>query len=146
VKRWLDFSKEELLYKGMQVVAMRRLKQALDNGTIKKEQVCLVCEKEGKTVAHHYKGYEHPFSVWWVCYKCNANIPHDQEYTLEEVRELLQEKYVERFEKKLSWQERYQWVNDSCTACGVNDYLENMAIVIDEYMQPREIYCQRCAP
>lgn len=141
---WTDFNEEDFLYKGKQAVASRRLNQALVKGTIKKEFVCLVCGNEGKTVAHHYKGYDFPFNVWWVCYKCNANIPHDQEYTLEEVRGFLKEKYIERFEKRLNWRERYTYIYESCSVCGVYDLLENMAIVVDEYMQAREVYCHRC--
>ena len=42
-------------------------------------------------VAHHWKGYEYPFDVWWICFSCNKQLHHrhDGSLTKEEARQLV---------------------------------------------------------
>lgn len=39
-------------------------------------------------VAHHWRGYDYPDDVWWVCYACNYVLQgcHNGAFTLEEAR------------------------------------------------------------
>ena len=43
---------------------------------------------------HHWRGYEYPRDVWWICQSChkrlgNMGIEHDGKVSLEEARRLL---------------------------------------------------------
>lgn len=88
-----NYTDEELLYKGRQALAMRRVKQAKDNGTLVPATQCEVCDTIGPTVAHHWKGYSYPFQVWWVCRYCNANLHnHDGSWSIEYARRFILEK------------------------------------------------------
>jgi len=41
--------------------------------------------------AHHWRGYEYPLDVWWVCRSCNRKLSHrhDGSLTIEEAREVI---------------------------------------------------------
>lgn len=100
-KRYTD---DELLQKGKQSLAMRRVQQAIANGTLKRLNRCQICDHEEKTVAHHYAGYDKPFSVWWICRTCNANLKaHDDSLTLEQAREHMKWIYIRSAEKRFAY-------------------------------------------
>jgi hypothetical protein len=45
-------------------------------------------------LGHHWKGYEFPADVWWLCDRCHtrlrfAGVQHDGQTTLEKARELI---------------------------------------------------------
>lgn len=63
------------------------VKKAIERGELTRLEYCEVCEKttdtlraERKTAAdilifgHHWKGYNHPLDVWWVCHSCNMKL------------------------------------------------------------------------
>lgn len=112
------FTDEELLHKGRQNVAIRRVKQAKDNGTLVPATHCEVCGDPCTTVAHHYKGYSHPFSVWWVCRFCNANIPvHDGSWTVKDARSHV---LYKKFERPLQIASANEHRIRECTVCGID--------------------------
>ncbi len=113
-KRYTD---AELLHKGRQAVAMRRVKQAKDNGTLVPATECEVCGDTCTTVAHHWKGYDFPFHLWWVCHFCNANIPvHDGSWTIQDARKHIIHK---KFEEPLYYASLREKGSRECTVCGV---------------------------
>jgi hypothetical protein len=69
------------------------------NGALIPQKKCEICGKyEGtkqysfetpvKIFPHHYRGYDFPFDVWWVCRSCNRNLinKHDNSLTIETAR------------------------------------------------------------
>lgn len=115
-KRYTD---EELIHEGLRAIAVRRVRQALENGTLARVDVCEVCGCEGKTVAHHWNGYNHPFDVWWICRKCNANLPHDRFFTLTEARSRIRNKCVKEWESLFdAYRQYYRW-KEPCGVCGI---------------------------
>jgi len=83
--------------------------KAVRDGRLTKAQKCAVCRidpQEIKTevwhtairhkqlVAHHWRGYNYPLCVWWVCYSCNRKLTGKHDGSLcspAEAREYLQE-------------------------------------------------------
>jgi hypothetical protein len=48
---------------------------------------CAVCDVKCRTWGHHWRGYEYPLDVWWVCSSCNRLLDcHDGSVSLEEAR------------------------------------------------------------
>lgn len=39
-------------------------------------------------VAHHWRGYEYPLDIWWICRSCNRKLQHkhDGSLSIEEAR------------------------------------------------------------
>lgn len=131
------YDSAELERLGKQSLALRRVSQAVRNGTIKPDDHCALCTYVGKTVAHHYRGYDYPFDVWWICRICNANLDvHDGSLNIQQARAYL-------FEKRYVWQN--YWKNKSrelmdCVCCGLDDQRRKMEpLNWDEYI------CQSCA-
>ncbi len=123
VRNWRTQHKEytdtELLKRGKQALALRRVSQAIRNGTLKRGDTCQTCGDKCETVAHHYKGYDKPFSVWWICRVCNANLDvHDGSLTLEQARDYLRAIYVQKFVRRMGIQ---QWTQKQGDWCGVCD-------------------------
>ncbi len=130
------FSEDDYLHFGKQSIAMRRLRQAVSNGTIKKESVCQTCGRKAKLVAHHWKGYEHPFDVWWICRKCNANLTiHDGSLDLEHAKALLNTIYLR---KLFSRQYRSEF---KCSVCGT--YCNTGRFVFKD-SDDGDFICQHC--
>lgn len=133
-----QYTSEEFERMGKQALALRRISQALANGTISRAEKCALCGTVCKTVAHHHKGYDFPFDVWWICYKCNGNLRvHDGSMTMEQARAYL-------FAKKDGWQNYYS--NKSreimdCVICGISDERRNMRH-LDDW---DECACVNCA-
>lgn len=42
-------------------------------------------------VPHHFRGYDFPLDVWWVCRSCNRRLvnKHDDSLTIEEARKYI---------------------------------------------------------
>ncbi len=94
--------------------ARAAVNNAIRAGKIKRQDVCMVCgqsnderaeefdryvqkyglwalgfvPKKFLMVGHHYRGYEYPLDVWWVCQPCNSNLRgcHDGTVTLAQAR------------------------------------------------------------
>lgn len=49
---------------------------------------CELCDKECFVVGHHWKGYDHPGDLWWICTSCNAKLKykHDNIMNWEQAR------------------------------------------------------------
>lgn len=147
-KGYKSYSDNELLYKGKQIVAERRARQALANGTIEKKHQCEVCGRVGKTVMHHYKGYDCPFDVWWVCYSCNRNIPHTNDYgrpfnlrDLSSARQYIIKKVFKNPAYYWEWRKKQ---TEPCFGCGLEDKVGNMEVVDIGYRLDA-VFCQCCA-
>lgn len=44
-----------------------------------------------RIVAHHWRGYEYPLDVWWICASCNRKLTgrHDGTLSKEQAREII---------------------------------------------------------
>lgn len=59
--------------------AYRQVRTAIKNGTLVRPEFCSRCGaadtigRSGRHTiqAHHYKGYDHPLTVEWLCAKCH---------------------------------------------------------------------------
>jgi hypothetical protein len=52
-------------------ISRNKIEICIKNGSIKKPNSCENCNKISKLEAHHYKGYEHPLDVIWLCKDCH---------------------------------------------------------------------------
>ena len=130
------FSEDDYLHFGKQSVAMRRLNQAVSNGTIKKKDICQTCGRKAKLVAHHWKGYDYPFDVWWVCRKCNANLTvHDGSIDLEHAKALLNTIHLRKL-----FSRQYESVF-TCSVCGTH---RNIGRFMFNDGDNGEFICQHC--
>jgi len=135
-----QYTDTELLHKGKQALAMRRVKQAVSNGTFKRGDTCQICGDKCETVAHHHSGYDKPFSVWWICRVCNANLPiHDGSLTLSEAQQFLRDVYMQRFMQRMGIQQASQRKEYECGICGVYCLMSEMQEV-DDYVY----VCNHC--
>jgi uncharacterized protein (DUF433 family) len=65
-----------------QGVARRIVRSLVNRGLIIKPEICSRCEVQpprgidGRSLiqGHHYKGYEHPTEVQWLCVKCHRQV------------------------------------------------------------------------
>lgn len=137
------YTDEDYLLEGKRAIVGRRLSQAIKNGTLRRALMCWTCGKLGKTQGHHYKGYDFPFDVWWLCAKCNVNLRgyHDGSIDLQKARKLIIDKY---FNRRMYYFEWYAKQTESCCACGVPDEAGNMALISDTHEEGKFILCQRC--
>lgn len=59
--------------------ARQAVRRAVKNGALHKPRFCEQCGSQDKKASdgrstihgHHYKGYEHPLDVQWLCVKCH---------------------------------------------------------------------------
>jgi len=83
------------------------VKQAIDDGKLTRPDRCELCgcnaaeweaipwrKKLGRKFriyAHHWRGYEYPLDVWWVCQPCNWKLrkKHDGMLIKEDAQELV---------------------------------------------------------
>ena len=129
-----QYTDAELLHKGKQALAMRRVNQAIRNGTFSRGDTCQICSDRCETVAHHYMGYDKPFSVWWICRVCNANLPiHDGSLTLNDARQFLRNVYMQKFMQRMEIQQAMQRKEHECSICGVSCLMSEMQ-EIEEYV------------
>lgn len=73
--------------------AMAVYQTALRNKIITRLGVCEICGSEedsgcrAKIRGHHWKGYDYPVEVWWVCPTCNVYLDrHDGSLTINEAK------------------------------------------------------------
>lgn len=53
--------------------AHRAVRVAIRKGTLIKPEKCSDCGKHGRLHAHHWKGYDNPLDVEWLCASCHAS-------------------------------------------------------------------------
>jgi DNA-directed RNA polymerase subunit M/transcription elongation factor TFIIS len=84
----LYVEKKRTLRNKAQVNAMHKVSCAVLVGELIRPTTCQVCgAPESKTVAHHWRGYDFPLDVWFVCPKCNNRLhAHDGSVSLEQAR------------------------------------------------------------
>lgn len=65
--------------------------KAVKEGRLAPSDACELCGTKGKTVGHHYNGWDKPLDVWYICYGCNSQLRgyHDGSLTQEQARELI---------------------------------------------------------
>ena len=88
----------------------RKVHAAVESGELIKPKTCELCgcdplaeevkiwnpkPKRVGLVAHHWKGYDHPLEVWWVCYPCNRWLigQHNGKLTKAQTIELFKNRY-----------------------------------------------------
>lgn len=62
--------------------AIRIVGEAIRCGELERPDKCELCDRKpgnkvngiSKIVAHHWKGYDHPLSVWFICHTCNMRL------------------------------------------------------------------------
>jgi hypothetical protein len=67
--------------------AHAKVREALKNGLLTKPDICELCGRdariilhtvfgpcEARIVAHHWRGYDYPFEIWWICRSCNVKL------------------------------------------------------------------------
>jgi uncharacterized protein YlaI len=67
-------------------------------------RACQICDTERTLrdrplIGHHWRGYDHPADVWWVCDSCHkrlrdAGLSHDGDATLDDAKRLIREENV----------------------------------------------------
>jgi hypothetical protein len=97
--------------------------KAIRSGELKKSDTCQVCDRDPsapdelkiflgieigqrgkKLIGHHWRGYDYPLDVWWVCYSCNRKLRvHDGSVSLQQAREIIERpfEWFSRWERKL---------------------------------------------
>ena len=81
--------------------AMKFVERAIKNGEMVRPEQCEVCTSipakhvAHAIVAHHWRGYDFPLSIWWVCRSCNRFLAHkhDGSLNMQEAK-----KYVHRLQ------------------------------------------------
>lgn len=90
----------------LQTKAGSMIQYATKSGKMKRPDICEVCgcnvvemnelrnqygiAEKVLILAHHWKGYEYPLDVWWICSRCNALLRiHDGSLSLEDARETI---------------------------------------------------------
>lgn len=67
--------------------AWDRVASEVRAGRMVQPGACAVCDCKEKLWGHHWRGYEYPLDVWWVCSSCNRLLTvHDGTQTLEMAR------------------------------------------------------------
>lgn len=68
--------------------AYAAVERAVLTGALVRASSCQLCGADGQIFAHHWKGYQYPLEVWWVCVSCNSILTvHDGTQTIEQARE-----------------------------------------------------------
>ena len=52
--------------------ARAKLRRAVKLGRMKKPDKCQRCGSDKQIESHHFRGYDHPFDVIWLCHKCHG--------------------------------------------------------------------------
>lgn len=96
-----------------QNIAHMAVSKAIKSGEMTRLEVCQVCGRNPSTdkrwwhglydydplssgtrykmtIAHHWRGYDYPLDVWWVCYSCNRKLRvHDGSVSLQQAKEVI---------------------------------------------------------
>jgi hypothetical protein len=87
--------------KDSQQRAQDALRKEVKAGRIVKPDNCQTCGSAGVVVGHHWRGYEFPFDVWWVCVSCNARLPdHDGSVSLSEAKSKMNSTKIKQWKSK----------------------------------------------
>jgi hypothetical protein len=65
------------------------LRRKVFKGDLIRPDICELCGTSlDRIVGHHWRGYDYPFDVWWVCDSCNRLLKdhHDSSMTKEQAR------------------------------------------------------------
>ena len=99
---------------------------AVKNNILVRPDHCEVCERTANKIidsknrllrdtiyAHHWRGYDYPLDVWWVCHRCNQMLErkHDGSIPTPAVARDLLYAAPARFAQ----QEIRRFINDPCT-------------------------------
>lgn len=78
--------------------AYLEVNKAIKAGLLVRLDTCELCNAKGRTVTHHYNGYDKPLDVWHICYSCNISLAgrHDGSLTLEQAREFITQRNLKR--------------------------------------------------
>lgn len=76
--------------------ARDKLRKEIKAGRIVKPDICELCGSEvgvstSEIIGHHWRGYDYPLDVWWICRSCNTHpqLTHDGSQTLEQMRQVM---------------------------------------------------------
>jgi hypothetical protein len=73
-------------------VARDKLRKAVKRGAIIKPTQCALCgNADSLIIGHHWRGYEYPYDVWWICPSCNTfkDLRHDGTQSIEQARAIM---------------------------------------------------------
>lgn len=65
-----------------QLEALAIYHKALYNKRLTPDESCVICESNEEIRGHHWKGYDFPLDVWWVCRKCNSRLARKHDGSL----------------------------------------------------------------
>lgn len=87
--------------------AHSKIGYAIKSGRLVRPTVCEVCDCDmlklaqlrekydidisNKLCAHHWRGYNYPLDIWWICHSCNFKLKgrHDGSLTLSQSRSMI---------------------------------------------------------
>lgn len=72
--------------------------KAVKEGQITRPDSCELCNIKGRTVGHHYNGWDKPLDIWHICYTCNSALRgrHDGSLTKEQAKEFITQQELGR--------------------------------------------------
>lgn len=75
--------------------AITAVNQAIKRGKLSPTDQCQICGQQGNLEGHHWRGYDHPLDVWWLCGSCNCTLRgeamHSGLVTLEEAQAMVRD-------------------------------------------------------
>lgn len=82
--------------RGNYKTAHQKLNRSIKSRKLIRKDYCEICGHNKETdphlriVGHHWKGYDFPLDVWWVCSQCNGLFHdlHDGSLTIEKAKEI----------------------------------------------------------
>jgi len=108
-----------------------KARQALSHGIISAPRLCEVCGVDPSTaptekwhksnrhkrlVAHHWRGYDFPLDVWWVCYSCNTILTKRHDGLLKDVTSAFYYVFwyipIERIPEKFKYVRNLRWLRN----------------------------------
>src|SRR3972149_764640 len=78
-----------------QATAIKILNESVRTGALLRPGTCDLCgasSDDGANIyGHHWRGYDYPIDVWWVCSRCNNLLRdrHDSSLTQEQARDFV---------------------------------------------------------
>lgn len=77
---------------------MYAVSAALSHGKLRRAEACELCgDENGYIIAHHWRGYDDPLDVWWICRSCNTKlIGQHNGISREEAREYIARRAIRR--------------------------------------------------
>lgn len=142
------YTPNDLMKLGEKTLAVRRLNQAVKNGTMTRAGVCEIHPSHGgPTVAHHWNGHTNWFDVWWVCYWCNKHLTcHDGTESIEWARVRLLYSAKDGQSDLDSVANKKESKRLVCDGCGIRALMGDMIRIPNDQSNPylANFLCEVC--